>query len=360
MVGARRRGARHGLRARARRSTRPWTRRSTSQRATRAPAARLEHADCRSRARASCSARRCTWRPSSSRGERTDARTDQFSFCVALYEALYGAHPFAGRAAGRADGGGHRRARPAGAARSTVPPWLRRILLRGLSVDPALRWESMEALATALSRDPARQRRRWLAGVAIGAAVRGGVRGRALARTAESRLRRRPGPPRRRVGARRGRGSVRPARRHAGRLLADRRRRRGRRLGARRRVLDATRPTGCACTRTPAAPPGPRRAVVGGLSTCAWPAFTSASARQGAHRRVRRRQPRRHRERGQRGERALPLEGCADVKLLRAVIPPPDSPAIRARVEELRKDLARTKALHDSGQCGACRSRDAA
>jgi len=32
--------------------------------------------------------------PEQFQGLRTDARTDQFSFCVALYQALYGAHPF--------------------------------------------------------------------------------------------------------------------------------------------------------------------------------------------------------------------------------------------------------------------------
>lgn len=93
----------------------------------------------------------------------TDARSDQFSFCVALYEALYGAPPFgADRVdalmpkvlAGRVD--------PA-PPNTSVPTWLRRVLSRGLSADPEARWPSMTALLAALRSDPARtpSRRGW-------------------------------------------------------------------------------------------------------------------------------------------------------------------------------------------------------
>jgi serine/threonine-protein kinase len=83
-------------------------------------------------------------------GDETDARTDQFSFCVALYEALYRVSPFAGKNFDeRKQGvlGGEVREPP---PRNGVPPQIRKVLLRGLSRDPALRWPSMKTLLAAL------------------------------------------------------------------------------------------------------------------------------------------------------------------------------------------------------------------
>jgi formylglycine-generating enzyme required for sulfatase activity/predicted Ser/Thr protein kinase len=98
--------------------------------------------------------------PEQFRGEAVDERTDQFAFCVALYEAVYGAHPFDDQSylslsfsvvAGDL--------RPPPKDRD-VPGWLRRVLLRGLSVSPHERHASMGALVTALEADPAVGRRR--------------------------------------------------------------------------------------------------------------------------------------------------------------------------------------------------------
>jgi hypothetical protein len=98
--------------------------------------------------------------------EPTDARTDQFSFCVALWEGLYGEHPFTGARIGSpplqlaalsaAVCAGQLRA----PSRREVPSWLRDVLARGLAVDPAARHPSMRALLAELSRDPARAWRR--------------------------------------------------------------------------------------------------------------------------------------------------------------------------------------------------------
>ncbi|MBL9106759.1 MAG: serine/threonine protein kinase [Myxococcales bacterium] len=112
-------------------------------------------------------------------GGSTDARTDQFAFCVALWEGLYGARPFAGEdrasLAHRVTTG--RRQEP---PRRRVPSWLRRTVERGLAPTPGRRWPSMAALLAALASGAGRRRRRWLLGGAalLAAAVGAGLAGR--------------------------------------------------------------------------------------------------------------------------------------------------------------------------------------
>ena len=105
--------------------------------------------------------------PEQFRNERTDARTDQFSFCVALYEALYEARPFGGvsfQELSEAVCSGTVSEAP---ERTQVPGWIREALLRGLRRDPAGRWPSMKALLAELDRQPAiSSRRRFVAAAA--------------------------------------------------------------------------------------------------------------------------------------------------------------------------------------------------
>jgi len=86
-------------------------------------------------------------------GGRVHARSDQFAFAVALYEALYGERPFPGEDLASLAyhvGSGHVRPAP---PRTSVPSWVRRVLLRALSVDPDERYPSMDGLLVELGRD---------------------------------------------------------------------------------------------------------------------------------------------------------------------------------------------------------------
>jgi eukaryotic-like serine/threonine-protein kinase len=84
--------------------------------------------------------------PEQLRGEPGDPRSDQFSFCVALHEALYGELPFTATTPAQLLDRMERRTINAPARRSRVPSWLGRVLQRGLSPNPADRYESMEDL----------------------------------------------------------------------------------------------------------------------------------------------------------------------------------------------------------------------
>ena len=94
-------------------------------------------------------------------GTPTDARTDQFSFCIALYEALYNERPFAGNTMFALTSSvvqGTVRDAPGD---SKVPMWVRKVLLRGLRPHATDCWPSMGELIEALGKNPSVRRKKW-------------------------------------------------------------------------------------------------------------------------------------------------------------------------------------------------------
>ena len=105
-----------------------------------------------------------------------DARTDLFAFCVVLYEGVFGERPFRGKnwqEIGAAALSGRFFPPPRD---PPIPGWLTRVLARGLSVEPADRHPTIDALLAELRRpqQSARRRRQWalaLGGLALGLAL---------------------------------------------------------------------------------------------------------------------------------------------------------------------------------------------
>ena len=93
--------------------------------------------------------------PEQVEGGIIDARSDQFSLCVSLWEALYGKRPLRER---QPDG------RPVLREGERLPKRIHRALARGLMLDPQRRWDDMDGLLAALEPP----RRRWLVPGVVG------------------------------------------------------------------------------------------------------------------------------------------------------------------------------------------------
>ncbi len=279
----------------------------------------------------------------------TDARTDQFSFCVALYEALYGERPFpsdslqtliAAAVAGRVQ---------PPPQKTRVPAFLRKILLRGLEPDPAARYPSMRELIAALRADPLRRRRTAAVGAALAmaavvtvvAAERVATRGQRMCQGAGDKL---AGiwelDPR---GARR--NAIHDSFFHTGSALAEETWVRVSSL-----LDDYARGWTAAYTDTCEATHvrGDQSADVLDLR------MSCLDGARGGFRALA--DVLSHAD-----ERAVieavnaahalpPIERCADAVALRAAVPPPADAGARARVAELETRLAEVKALTDTGK----------
>jgi eukaryotic-like serine/threonine-protein kinase len=84
-------------------------------------------------------------------GEGVTAKSDQFSYCVSLYDALYGSPPFEGSGPTLADHVLAGKAKPPPAS-SESPAWIAPIVMRGLARLPEARFDSMKALIAAIER----------------------------------------------------------------------------------------------------------------------------------------------------------------------------------------------------------------
>ena len=264
-------------------------------------------------------------------GDDTDARTDQFSFCVALHEALYRAGPFAGQTSEREGEaevlGGEVREPPPGHG---VPLQIRKLLVRGLKRDPKERWPSMTALLTALEDNRRFSGRRRLASGA--AAKLKGVweatsRGRPVESEAKAEMRR--------AFLATGKPYAAAAFDGAGRILDE--------YAAKWSAMyvDICEATHVRGEQSPD--------VMDLRMTCLLDCLEDLRALT----RLFRNADAGVVQNAIKAANALGgIERCADVTLLRVAVRPPEDPATRAAVDQLRARLAEVRALDHVGRYG--------
>jgi tetratricopeptide (TPR) repeat protein/predicted Ser/Thr protein kinase len=103
-------------------------------------------------------------------GEPATAKSDQFAFCVALHEAIYGVLPFEGESLSALAASIHAgKMRPV-PREARVPTSVRRVLLRGMSAPVEKRFASMGELLTALEH-AGRPPTRWIVGAGVAVAA---------------------------------------------------------------------------------------------------------------------------------------------------------------------------------------------
>jgi len=284
-------------------------------------------------------------------GTGGDARTDQFSFAVALYEGLYGQRPFEGSnvIALMANVVGGTITEPPSNTR--VPAWIRKILVRGLSTSPDDRFPSMTDMLAALAHDPAVRRRRWLGAATVVAALAAVVAGgysvsagqRAMCAGGPTRVATVWGPQQRQAVERAfaANGHKRGAATFAGvsglidGYLA-------RWTGMYAETCEATQVRGeqsaevldlrMGCLSERLSSVKALTEVFSAADTGVVDNAVSAAS-------------------------ALPtLDRCADIAMLRAVMRPPDDPGKRAQVAALREEVAKANALATVGRCEQART----